>query len=269
LLVSEELSEVTTLSSGKSVSNAAWFVGRKPNPRAKLSLFCFPYAGGNALIYRNWHAALPPTVEVLPVQLPGRGGRMGESPATDIFALAAEIASAFAPELDRPFAFFGHSLGAMLSFELSRRLREERGKEPVHLFVSGRRAPHISEALPITYNLPEDEFVVELKRLNGTPTEVLENPELMQLMIPLLRADFQICETYQFRQDAPLSCPISAFGGLADEHVPREFIEGWRQHTSGPFKLSMLPGDHFFLRSSEPMLMQLMAQHLNRIVAQL
>lgn len=243
-----------------------WFAGFKPNPQAKLSLFCFPYAGGGALIFRNWASNLPSAVEVFPVQLPGRGSRLKESPCTDLSTSISLIAEGLTPYLTRPFVFFGHSLGAMISFELIRKWQLEQGVRPIHLFVSGRRAPHISELQTITYNLPEHEFIEELRRLNGTPSEVLEHPELMRLMMPILRADFQICETYDYLPGAPLNCPITAFGGLQDETVPREYLGAWRDHTSGDFNLWMLSGDHFFVHTAESKLLQILSRELNRIL---
>lgn len=255
------------LPSTKTFQNTTpWFAAYKPNPGAKLSLFCFPYAGGSAMIFRKWASSLPPEVEVFPVQLPGRGSRLKEPPYTDLSALVSVMAEALRPYFNRPFAFFGHSFGGSLSFELARRLRLEGGAEPLHLFVSGRRAPHISEPHPIIYNLPETEFIEELRRLNGTPAEVIEHPELMQLMMPILRADFQICETYKYSPGPPLDCPITVFGGLQDENVPREYLEAWRDHTTADFDLAMLPGDHFFLHAYESLLMQRLSRVLYKII---
>jgi surfactin synthase thioesterase subunit len=243
-----------------------WFAGFKPNPEAKLSLFCFPYAGGGAPIFRNWANNLPSAVEVFPVQLPGRGSRLKESPCTDLSTLISLIAEGLAPYLTRPFVLFGHSLGAMIGFELIRKWQLEHGVQPIHQFVSGHRAPHISELPTITYNLPENEFIEELRRLKGTPGEVLDHPELMRLMMPMLRADFQIYETYDYVPGAPLNCSITAFGGLQDERVPREYLEGWRDQTSADFNMWMLSGDHFFVHTAESRLLQILSLELNRIL---
>ena len=250
-------------------ATSPWFTCFKTTPQAKLSLFCFPYAGGGALIFRNWARHLPSAVEVLPIQLPGRGSRLKEAPCTDLSTLVSLIAEGLTPHLNRPFVVFGHSLGAMILFELTRILQHEQSAQPLHLFVSGCRAPHISESQSITYNLPENEFIEELRRLNGTPGEVLEHPELMKLLMPVLRADFQMCETYNYSPGSPLNCPITAFGGLQDEKIPREYLEAWRVHTSAAFNLWMLPGDHFFLHASESMLMQILSRELNQILSDL
>lgn len=244
-----------------------WFQCIKPNPNPKLRLFCFPYAGGGALIYRTWADKLPDAVEVCPIQLPGRGRRFTEPPYTRIDSLVNDIAQAMSPFLDLPFAFFGHSLGALISFDLNHKLRNEFRPQPLMLFVSGSRAPHITRDDPITYNLPEDQFIDELKRLNGTPSEVLEHPELMRLMMTALRADFEISETYESSARSPLNCPIMAFGGLEDEEVPKEDVEQWRYQTTDSFKLLMMPGDHFFLHTSESLLLQILSKELNRLIS--
>lgn len=151
------------------------------------------------------------------------------------------------PYLDKPFAFFGHSMGAMISFELARQLRREHRPLPLHLFISGQRAPHIPRTDPPRYNLPEPEFIRELKRLKGTPDEILEHAELMQLLIPMLRSDFQICHTYEYSPEAPLECSITALGGFDDEEVKYGRLEGWEEQTTSSFSLRVMPGDHFYL----------------------
>jgi medium-chain acyl-[acyl-carrier-protein] hydrolase len=242
-----------------------WVDSYKPNTEASLRLFCFPYAGGSALIYRKWADQLPSNVEVCPVQLPGRGARLREAPFTNLVPLVERAAVELAPLLDKPFVFFGHSMGAMISFELARRLRSDHRVEPAHLFVSGRRAPRIPIEDAITYNLPAPEFIEELKRLNGTPREVLEHPELMQLMMPILRADFEISQTYRYQASSPLTCPITAIGGIQDDEVPREYLQAWRDETASSFKLRMLPGDHFFLQTSESLLLGILSRELQDI----
>jgi medium-chain acyl-[acyl-carrier-protein] hydrolase len=231
-----------------------------------MRLFCFPYAGKGALIYKNWAAHLPAEVEVHPVELPGRGLRFKEQPYTKIGSLIDDLTRAIRPLLDLPFAFFGHSLGAIVSFELAVMLRAEFHLEPAHLFVSGRRAPQIQDEKPVTYDLPDDEFISALERLNGTPREVLQHPELMQLMMGTLRADFEIAETYQTSVESPLNCPITAFGGLEDEDVPGEHVEAWKEQTTSSFQVRMLPGDHFFPHSSESVLLRIISRELDRLV---
>lgn len=243
-----------------------WLVSFGNSERSSLRLFCFPYAGGGALVYRGWHRILPGSIGVYAAQLPGRGDRLAEPPFLDLPALIEPLTEAIKPYLDKPFAFFGHSMGALIAFELARKLRGEYGVEPAHLFVSGRRAPQFPDSDTVTYNLEDAKFIEELRRLNGTPREVLENPELMQLMGPVLRADFQVCQTYVYTDAPPLRCPISVFGGLKDSDVTREYLQPWRDHTSVSFTLRLLPGDHFFLHSAEATLLHMIAQELHHLI---
>jgi medium-chain acyl-[acyl-carrier-protein] hydrolase len=153
-------------------------------------------------------------------------------------------------------------MGALISYELTRLLSRGGGPQPAHLFLSGRRASQIPTDDPPTYNLPEAEFVTELRRMNGTPAEVLEHTELLQLVIPLLRADFEICQTYAYNPGPPLTCPITAFGGIDDQDVTRDQITAWEKQTTGDFKLHLYPGDHFFIHSSQPLLLRTLNQEL-------
>lgn len=173
------------------------------------------------------------------------------------------------PHCDKPFAFFGHSMGALISFELARLLKKKYGVQPLHLFVSGHRAPQIKDPHESVHNLPDKELVQKLNGLNGTPREVLEHPELMQVVLPILRADFAICETYQYTNEPPLSSPIVAFGGMEDEEAGPEQLEGWRAQTVANFSLHMFPGDHFFLHTAQTRLLAAMAQRLTELVGHL
>jgi len=240
----------------------SWIARRKPSPQARLRLFCFPYAGGGASLFRTWSDGLPADVEVCPVQLPGRGTRLLEPPFTRLSPLIQALTEAIFPLLDKPFVFFGHSLGALISFELARHLRKEYAVNPVRLFISADRAPQIPNRDPPTHSLPEGEFLAQLRRLNGTPREVLEDEELRQIMLPLLRADFAVYETYEYSTEPPLNCPISAFGGLQDHRVSRGDLEAWRDQTNVSFSLRMFPGDHFFLNTTQPVLLRALSQEL-------
>ncbi|MEW6731153.1 MAG: thioesterase domain-containing protein [Acidobacteriota bacterium] len=238
-----------------------WFPYRKPNPQTQLRLFCFPYAGGNASVYRNWAENLPAEVELCAIQLPGRESRLLEKPFLDLSKLIPVLADAISPYFNLPFAFFGHSMGAMISFELTRYLRQQSSQQPIHLFVSGHGAPHIPDPDPDIHQLPEEEFIEEIRRYNGTPEAVLQNQELMQLLLPLLRADFTLVETYRYINDLPLDSPVSAYGGLQDR-VTREQLDGWREHTRAAFKLRMFPGDHFFLQTARADLLYTISEDL-------
>lgn len=239
-----------------------WFSRPRPNPNASLRLFCFPYAGGSGAIFRLWPDLMIRSVEICAVNLPGRLTRLLEAPFTELAPLVDALAQAIMPWTDRPFAFFGHSMGALISFELARQLRTIGAPLPARLFISGRRAPHLPDSDSHRHTYPDHLFIEELGRLNGTPPEVMTNPELMQLMLPLLRADFALCETYEYRPEPPLPCPLTVFGGLQDHEVPPESLEAWSQHTTRSFRLCLLPGDHFFLNSVRDSLLTVIAQEL-------
>jgi len=176
------------------------------------------------------------------------------------------LTPALRPHMEEPFVFFGHSMGAMIAFETARHLRRTYGFEPVHLFISGSGPPQLPRNGPPTYDLPDDKFTKELERLNGTPREVLEHSELLQLMMGQLRADFEVVQTYAYTSEPPLSCGISVFGGLEDSETNRERLARWREQSTGFFSISMLPGDHFFLHTAESLLCRLLSQRLHQIV---
>ncbi|MCA1566165.1 MAG: thioesterase II family protein [Acidobacteria bacterium] len=231
-----------------------------------MRLFCFPYAGGNITLFHSWSRQLPASVEVCAAQLPGRGNRLREAPFTSLQPLVESLGQAISPLLQKPFAFFGHSMGALIAFELARYLRREKGVSPRHLFVSGRRAPQSPQRESPIYNLPQQEFIEELRRLEGTPAEVLDHPELMELMTPLLRADFTVVDTYEYVPELPLECGITAYGGLQDHEVSLESLEAWRELTRGRFILRMLPGGHFFVQSGQELLLRSLNTELHQLV---
>jgi surfactin synthase thioesterase subunit len=244
----------------------AWIVRPKPRPAARLRLFCFPYAGVGASAYRAWAGDFDATVEVCPVQLPGREDRLGVPAFTRIEPLVDAVAAAIRPYLDRPYALFGHSLGALVAFELTRLLRRVGAPQPLHLFVSGRRAPQLPIRDEVLHTKPDAELKEELRRFNGTPEAALQHEELMALVLPLLRADFAVHETYTYRPEPPLAMPISAFGGQGDPEVPEENLTAWKEQTTKGFKLRMFPGDHFYLQASRGPLLTAVAEDLRPLL---
>ena len=242
-----------------------WIRCFNPNPDAQLRLFCFPYVGGGASIFRTWSDSLPLYVEVFGIQLPGREDRLQETPFTNISLLVQTLIPILRPHLNIPFTFFGHSMGALLGFELARFLRTEPALSPVHLFVSGRRAPQIPDRYSLIGTMTEREFIQELRDLNGTPKQVLENSELMKMFLPILRADFSICGTYTYLNQPPLDCSISAFGGTEDTGETYNLIEDWNAQTHSSFSLKMLPGDHFFLSTSQQQLLAILSHQLHQL----
>lgn len=243
--------------------NTPWVKRPKPNPQARLRLFCFPHAGGGASLFRSWADRLPAEVEMCAVQLPGREDRLGEPPFTRMPLLIGPLAHALDPYLqEKPCVFFGHSMGAFVSFELARYLRQHHYAGPLKLFVAAQRAPQLPDPEPPVHARPDKEFIEELRHLNGTPAEILQNAEVLEVTLPLLRADFAICETYQYIAGDPLLCPISALGGLEDEKVSRDKLAAWREQTRASFGLRMFPGNHFFFNSSQAELLQAISHEL-------
>lgn len=240
-----------------------WVIRYRQNPRARLRLFCFSYAGGGASVFRSWVDALLPEVEVCAIQLPGREYRIGEPAYKRLVPLVQVLADAISPYLDRPFAFFGHSMGALVSFELARQLRRMQKRQPVSLFLAAYRAPQLPNPNIKIYHLPEEVFKVVL-RAEGIPEMVLHNEELMQAMLPTLRADFELCDTYEYREEAPLWCPISIFGGLEDVRISASDLEAWSIHSDVAWRLTMLPGSHFFLHSAQALLLAAISRDLGK-----
>jgi medium-chain acyl-[acyl-carrier-protein] hydrolase len=232
-------------------ARTSWILTPAPRPAARLRLFCFSHAGGGASSYARWPSLLPADVEVCAVQMPGREYRLSEPPITDWNEAMGRLAEALSPWMDRPYAFFGHSLGAALAFELACRLGGQRAGL-VHLFVSGRSAPHLPPSRPPTYDLPQVEFVRELRHWMGERVPFLEDPEFLDAFLPLLRADFRLSETYASREIVRLGVPITAYGGVDDERIPWAGIDAWHLHTSAGFQRVMFPGGHFFVNEQRP-----------------
>lgn len=224
-----------------------WLVCPQPNSSATARLFLFPYAGGAPSSFNKWATEFPNDIEVSIVHYPGRGSRFNEPPIKELFVLVEKIANAVQPELDKPFFFFGHSFGAMLAFELARRI----SPQPQILFVSACGAPHIQNLNRPIHDLSDSEFIKSLQELNGLSTEVASNAELMELLLPVLRADFEAIEKYQYTStEHRLECPIIAFGGSEDFHVDRARLDAWEHHTNVNFKSKIFPSDHFFINTA-------------------
>ena len=187
---------------------------------------------------------------------------MREAPYTRVEPLVETLAREIFPFLDKPFAFFGHSMGAIISFELARYLRKERRVEPDHLFISGRRSPQIPRRDPYIHDLPEAEFIAEIQQLNGTPREVLEHRELMEILIPMLRADFAVCNTYTYVPGELLRRPMTVLRGSQDETTPREEMEAWCAETTGSCQVHMLEGDHFFINQQQAAILRIIQRAL-------
>ncbi len=217
-----------------------------PRPYAALRLLCIPHAGGSTGLYRAWAALLPPSVELLLFCPPGREDRLDEPLPPDIPALVADLAGAVAPLLDRPWAVFGHSMGATVGHELVHHLLRRGHRPPAHLFVSAREAPQYHRS-GTTHLLTDDALCVELLRLGGTSAALLEIPEVRQLVLPAVRADHRLIETYQPLRSDPLLCPVTALLGRQDTELTVEEAAGWCDCTTAEFELLTFPGGHFYL----------------------
>jgi len=239
-----------------------WISSPKLNPQARLRLFCFPYSGAPASIFFQWASVLPASIEVCPIQYPGHGTRVGEPLITDLTDMVQQSYLALEPYLNKPFAFFGHSMGALVSFELARYLADRGGPQPAYLFVSGHDAPQRQDEKEVIHDLPEAEFIDRLRKFNGTPEDVLQNDELRELLLPILRADFRISELYEYRPGRPLDCAICACGGLKDDYISREGLEAWQAQTTRSCSVRMFPGDHFYLGEARMFLLQVIAREL-------
>lgn len=239
----------------------------RPVADARLRLFCFPHAGGAASLFRLWHAGLPAGVEVCGVQLPGREGRWREEVVTDADALLSLLAPALTPLFDVPFALFGHSMGALLAFELTRELRRRELPAPVHLFASGRRAPQTPDRGPDIHQLPDAEFLEQIiTRYDGIPKIVLDEPELLRVYLRALRADFTLLETHRYRPGPPLGCPVSVVNSLDDPSVTLDELLAWRAQTENFFRLELLPGDHFYFHKNPAQLLRSLSRDLTPLL---
>lgn len=228
-----------------------WVAG-SPAPNAMLRLFCFAHAGGGAAFFFPWRRALAPETDVRPILLPGRETRAHERPASRIEDLIDPLCDALARYLDLRYALFGHSTGAVLAFEAARRLTEHGARAPAALIVSGRRAPGLRSSRHSFSALARPDLLAALRALNGTPEALLEHGELLEAMLPALRADLALNESYRPLAGPRLGCPIIAYTGRADAHVDHSELFAWHAMTGGPFTVRCFDGDHFYLKGDRP-----------------
>lgn len=231
-----------------------------------IRLFCFPYAGAGASIYRQWIHSQPTGVIVHPIQLPGREDKINESALTSVPEIVDWTMKNLSTYFNGPFAFFGHSMGGLVSFELSRRL-EQMNVRPIHLFISATRAPHIKRGVRLLNVLEDEELLAELCKLNGISYEVLRSQELVRLLIPTLRADLSVFESYVYQAGPLLTCPITIFGGIDDSRVNHLDLNAWASYTRANFRASLYPGDHFFIREHGIQMLELMGKVLRENVS--
>jgi len=240
-----------------------WFLEGPRWISARVRLICFPYAGVGASAYRLWSRELPPEVEIAAVQPPGRESRFGEPPYRRIDRLAEDVLEPLLPFLDRPFAVFGHSMGAMVATEFVAALARRGGPAPMHLFVSARRALQLPETDSPLNGLSDEEFIAEIqRRYGGIPAEVLRDRELLQLLLPGLRADIEAIEAYSMSSGLRIRCPLSVFGGTNDSRATRAQLEAWRELADREPAVRMFEGDHFYLTGQRQALIAEIARTL-------
>jgi surfactin synthase thioesterase subunit/glycosyltransferase involved in cell wall biosynthesis len=244
----------------KKAGPASWFPGAEQ--AGQLRLFCFPHAGGGATAFSAWDAG--DDVLVCPVRLPGRESRLAEAPFESMDALITALDDAIRPYLDRPFAFFGHSMGAAVAFELTRRLRTQSGPQPRILIASAARAPQFRRNHVPPPDPTDQQFLEELHRLDGIPTEVLDSPDMMRVVLPALRADAALYRRYVYREGPPLDIPIRAYGGTADPNIRPEHLAAWAGQTVATFAQRQFEGGHFYHHSARQQFLSALQEDLEK-----
>ena len=250
----------------KTANRDNWIESPHPNPDAKIKMFAFHYAGGAKSIYQNWWKDLPDNIEINTIQLPGRENRMNETPYTDFFPMVQALANAIEPHLNKDYVFFGHCMGALTSFELTRQLRRKNLPLPNHIYLSSMINPAIPDPKSGILRLGQETIDDFFKIMKGTPSAVLENLGLMRLQKPLLKADIDAINSYDYIQEAPFDIPITTFGGVNDDHVLADDIMDFKNQTTKEFKIHMLPGNHFHLLSHREHIMKLLNDSLKKVI---
>jgi medium-chain acyl-[acyl-carrier-protein] hydrolase len=228
-------------------------------------LFAFPHAGAGTAAFHRWNDGLPGAYSTCPVRLPGRESRSTEAPHREMSTLVDALGKAIEPHTRAPFAFFGHSMGAGVAFELARWLRRRGLPGPLALCVSGARAPQFRRNWAPGPEPSDEEMLADLRKREGMPPEVLDDPELMRLLLPPLKADTSLYRKWSYTEEDPLPCPIRAYGGDSDPHVTREHLEAWREQTCGSFEVRMFPGGHFYLRARRAEFLEALGGDLDEI----
>ncbi|MDO8310380.1 MAG: alpha/beta fold hydrolase [Sideroxyarcus sp.] len=247
--------------------HSPWLV-RQVAPTCRLRLYCFCYAGGSASAFANWQADLDPSIEVVAVELPGRGRRFGEPPTTSLKFVSETVGRLIAAEGDIPFAFFGHSLGALIAFEVTRFLQQNHLPMPQELMVSGASAPQYRRKMHL-HLLDDDTLIDELRKYNGTPPAVLEHRELMELLLPMIRADFSIAGEYEYVSAPVLNLPLTVLMGREDDNADGNFVDGWKKETSGECHIAWFEGGHFFIHSQRAAVLECIKSRLHFFLGRL
>jgi surfactin synthase thioesterase subunit len=257
---------MTGATQANTAKGSLWLPARARPVRASgatLELFCLPHAGAGATLYRGWGEELPESIIVSPVQLPGRENRYGEAARTSITEISTELALVLAGAITGPYALFGCSMGALIAYETALQLRRLGLTMPAGLVVAAHQPPHQRLARKKIWQLPKPEFLEELRSMGGMPEELWAHPELVEFLLPTLRADFQACDTYRYSGEAPLSIPVAVLGGWNDEHVRPDLLEAWGEMTTQGCTTHMFPGGHFFMKDNRSAMLRTLAKCLS------
>lgn len=230
-----------------------------------VKLICLPFAGGSKYAYHRYTQLAPDWLEIIPLDLPGRGSRMGEALLTDMEAIVDDVMNQVRGLTVYPYAIYGHSMGALITLLVARRIRREKLNEPLHLFVTGHGGPSANEDRVIRHKMPDPQLIEELISLNGMPQDILDDKALMDFFLPILRADFQAIETYQYEEDDKLEQPITCVIGR-DEKITLEKAQAWEKETIGPLDVRRFPGKHFFIFEHSKEVIRLISRALDQSV---
>ncbi|MFK7829716.1 MAG: thioesterase II family protein [Congregibacter sp.] len=244
----------------------AWVSCPRPEPDATFRMFCLPFAGGGASLYRSWGEELGADIEVCPIQLPGRESRVGEPAHHDFSVLASALANQLSLYLDRPYFIYGHSMGALLAFEAIRALQESGQALPQIAFLGAHRAAHLKPRRQSMLELDDAEFIARISAFGGFQKEVLESEELLNFILPTLRADFSICDGYEYAGGDPIDCPIVAISGAHDPEVPPEDMGAWQEHTRHPVQHITLDAGHFFIKTHSESLISVIRRFARQVM---
>ncbi len=248
----------------RETSRDKWFFCKNPKPQSSIRLFCFPFGGGGASVFHNWADAMGDEIEVRALQLPGRETRFSEPKEKDLSNLIKNIVQALETYRDKPFAIFGYSFGALLAFEACRELRRQDKKMPLHLFIAALQAPQTPGAYPPISELEDKEFIQKVEYLYEPQGEAWSNLELRDFLLPVLRDDIALYESYVFREEAPLICPIDVFAGEQDRATPIALTQCWSEQTSSKMKHHVFIGGHFFIENAVNEIQSIVSNSLNQ-----
>lgn len=240
----------------------SWIKCYRKSENPKLKIFCFPFAGGSASAYKKWPDHLADDIDVYAIQLPGREERIREQLYFDLKLCVKEIYQKILPFLDGEFAFFGHSMGAVMAYELASCLQENNQLIPLNLIVSARCAPHIQDPEFKIHDLADNQFLEAIRKYNGTSEVILQNKDLMAMFLPILRADFSMSETYEYSYTLPLRCPVTAICGVEESDLNESHINDWENTTQSDFNMKMFPGGHFFIKDKVEMVLHYLNDRL-------